>query len=344
MQSGIRLMEAGFVPDWAIRLGIRSICRERLKEEACDSVEQEAEALMGFIEKLKASPIAEVPEKANEQHYEVDSDFYQLVLGTHLKYSSCYYTSESSSLADAESYMLQKSCERAELADGQKILELGCGWGSLTLWMAAHYPNASITAVSNSSSQKTFIEKQCLTRGLKNVRIITADINQFSIEAGFDRIVSVEMFEHMKNYHELHRRIASWLKPGGKLFVHIFCHRKYAYPYVVEGNSNWMGQHFFSGGTMPSDALLLYFQDHLCIEKHWRVSGMHYSRTALDWYTNMLSRESEVRVALSRIYGPDKQALWFIRWKVFFLACVELFGFRGGQEWFVSHYRFVRRS
>lgn len=343
MSFVIELMERGWLPDWLVRCGIRAVVRERLVEERKPDCEAECKQLMKFVSELRTAPVAVETAAANEQHYEVPAEFYLNVLGPNLKYSSCYFPRGDESLEVGEELMLALTCERAELSDGMQILELGCGWGSLTLWMAKHYPNSQITAISNSGSQRELIMAQAAARGLKNVEVLTADINEFSIETRFDRVVSVEMFEHMRNYGTLLQRVAGFLKPHGKLFVHIFCHRKYAYPYTTDGTTNWLGRYFFTGGTMPSDHLLLYFADNFSIEHHWRVSGRHYARTAWLWYQAMRDRRPQIMEALEGIYGRKEAHRWFIRWKVFFLSCYELFGFRGGEEWFVGHYRFTRR-
>jgi cyclopropane-fatty-acyl-phospholipid synthase len=242
----------------------------------------------------------------------------------------------------AEAAMLRLSCERAELADGQRILELGCGWGSLTLWMAAHYPHSRITAVSNSASQREFILATARERGLGNVEVITADANFFSTTERFDRVVSIEMFEHMRNYATLLERIAGWLRPGGKLFVHIFCHRTLMYPFTTGDSFDWMAKYFFSGGLMPAEHTLLYFQEHLRIEEQWRVPGTHYERTSNDWLARQDRNREAVMAVLTEAYGAGEARLWFNRWRMFFMAVAELFGYAGGTEWFVAHYRFVR--
>jgi cyclopropane-fatty-acyl-phospholipid synthase len=280
---------------------------------------------------------------ANEQHYEVPTRFYQLCLGRRLKYSCALFPSGTETLDEAEEKMLALTCERAELANGQHILELGCGWGSLTLWMAEHYPNARITAVSNSRTQKEHIDAEAAKRGLCNIAIITCDMNEFAPpDAGtYDRAISVEMFEHMKNYRRLLGRIATWLRPGGKLFVHIFTHRSLAYHYEDKGPSDWMTRHFFCGGQMPSHDLLLHFQANLRLENQWAVSGTHYQLTAEAWLANMDANRKEVWPLLEQTYGPENAKRWWAYWRVFFMACAELWGFRDGNEWHVSHYRWV---
>jgi cyclopropane-fatty-acyl-phospholipid synthase len=280
---------------------------------------------------------------ANRQHYEVPPDFFQLVLGRHLKYSGCWWPAGVRGLDAAEEAMLALYGRRAELADGLQILELGCGWGALTLWMAARFPRSRITAVSNSAPQGRFIRERAAARGLANIEIVTADMNDFATGRRFDRVVSVEMFEHMRNWPLLLERIHGWLTPGGRLFIHIFTHRRYAYAFEADGADNWMGRYFFSGGMMPSDDLLLYCQEHLVVEDHWRVDGRHYRKTAEAWLANMDGRREEILPVLARVYGVREAARWFQRWRIFFMACAELWGFRKGQEWLVSHYRMRRR-
>ena len=338
------LLAKNLLPDAAIRIGIRNLLGKKLREETRENAIAQSEALSAFIEELKRSPIAIKTADANEQHYEVPTEFFKLVLGPRMKYSSGYWPSETTSFAESEEAMLALSCERAELADGLDILELGCGWGSLTLWMAENYPNARVTGVSNSATQKLHIESEAARRGLSNIRIVTADMNVFEAgDSAFDRVVSVEMFEHMKNYQLLMAKVARWLRPGGKLFVHIFTHREFAYHFEGKDPSDWITRYFFEGGTMPSDDLLLYFQDDLAIEKHWRVSGTHYQRTSEAWLENMDANEAAITPILERVYGKDQTAKWRAYWRVFFLSCAELWGFRGGNEWLVSHYRFAKR-
>ncbi|MDT8438744.1 MAG: cyclopropane-fatty-acyl-phospholipid synthase family protein [Wenzhouxiangellaceae bacterium] len=338
--SIIDLAESGRLPDVLIRIGIRRLLRKRLADEFAGDPERAGEAYARRIEELAASPIALATDAANEQHYEVPAGFYQQVLGEHLKYSSCLWEPGVDSLNEAEARMLALSCERAALADGQDILELGCGWGSLTLWMAAHYPNSRITAVSNSASQRAFILRRAAERGLTNLEVLTRDVNQLALERQFDRVVSIEMFEHVRNYRHLLARIHGWLKPGGSLFVHIFCHRTLLYPFETEGDDNWMGRHFFTGGLMPAADTLLWFQEHLKIQQRWLVNGRHYARTARAWLELLDARRTAARAALADSHPDPERQLQ--RWRMFFMACEELFAWRGGREWMVAHYRFEK--
>jgi cyclopropane-fatty-acyl-phospholipid synthase len=338
----IGLAERGFIPDALLRHGIRGQCRDRLRTELAGGPEAQAERFRTRIEELRSSPVAIHTDAANAQHYELPPAFFNLCLGKRLKYSCAYYPRGDETLDQAEEAMLALYGERAELADGQRILELGCGWGSLTLWMAERYPNARITAVSNSRPQREHIEAQCRARGLDNVRILTCDVNRLQLdEAAFDRCVSIEMFEHMRNYETLLGNVSRWLAPGGKLFVHIFVHRTLMYPFETEGENNWMGRHFFTGGLMPAADTLLCFQRDLRIEQRWLVEGRHYEQTSNHWLQNQDRNRDAVMAVLREAYG-ELAPLWFQRWRMFWMACAELFGYDGGREWMVAHYRFAR--
>lgn len=338
------LLARGSLPDPVIRFGIRRRLAETLREHVRPDAESQQAAIMAHVAGLRDSPVAIATDEANEQHYEVPTEFYRHCLGPRLKYSSAWFDSPADSLAVAEEKMLRLTCERARLLDGQRILELGCGWGSLSLWMAEHYPNADITVVSNSATQKAHIDGVAKEKGFTNLTVRTANMIHYPGEgdAVFDRVVSVEMFEHMKNYAELMSRVASWLKPGGSLFVHIFTHRVAAYHYEVRDEDDWMAKYFFTGGQMPSDDLLLYFQDHLRIREHWNVSGRHYQLTSECWLQNMDAHRAEIFPLFEHTYGPDQAERWWHYWRVFFMACAELWGYRGGNEWIVSHYRFEK--
>ena len=334
--------EKGWIPDALIRQGIRRLIKTRLNEIDAHDCERMAQNCESFVAELDRAAIAPVPHKANEQHYELPADFFTRVLGRHGKYSSCYWAPDTTSLDEAEANALGITCDRAAIEDGMSILELGCGWGSLTLWMAEKYPHAQITAVSNSHSQRVHISREALRRGLANVRVITADMNDFSTEQRFHRVVSVEMFEHMRNYRELFRRVHDWLLPEGRFFMHIFCNRTTPYEFVDQGPDDWMSRYFFSGGIMPSEGLPLRFQDHLRIKSTWRWSGEHYEKTANAWLKNMDRRREQIWPVLSETYGAENAFRWWMRWRIFFMACAELFGYDKGQQWWVAHYCFVR--
>lgn len=283
-------------------------------------------------------PIAEAVDDANAQHYEVPAAFFDLVLGPQRKYSCCYYDNAGSTLAEAEEAALAQTAEHALLADGQHILELGCGWGSLSLWMASHYPAARITAVSNSQSQREFIMGEATRRGLSNLEVVTADMNLFDPKRRFDRVVSVEMFEHMANWRALLSRVRSWLKPQGLLFFHVFTHRSAPYRFEKGDKEDWIAQHFFTGGIMPSQDLIHEFADLFLLEASWRWNGTHYARTADHWLENFDRNSDAIDIVLRQTYGDDA-ALWRRRWRLFFLATAGLFGYAGGAEWGVGHYR-----
>ncbi|WP_218944251.1 SAM-dependent methyltransferase [Marinicella rhabdoformis] len=338
MKTLLNMIEKGWVPDVMVRHGIRQLLKVRLTAECRNNPHQAHERYESFLQTLKKSPLAIATDKANEQHYEVDARFYDLALGVNKKYSACYYQT-GDDLDRAETRMLEKYLERAQLSDGQQILELGCGWGSLTLFMAKHLPSANITAVSNSASQKAYILSQAESRGLNNISVITQDINQLELNQQFDRVVSVEMFEHVRNYQQLFANISSWLKHEGMLFIHVFCHRFLMYPFEEEGDDNWMGKYFFSGGQMPAFDTFLNFQDDLRIQKRWAESGKHYQKTANHWLENTDKNKSEILALFQSCYGDDAQ-LWFQRWRMFFMSCAELFGYNQGSEWLVGHYLF----
>jgi len=350
----INLAENGKFPDYLIRYGIRHLSKQRLAEIKASDCEKSTELQTKFIETMNAAPAALVPELANAQHYEVPSEFFSLCLGTHKKYSSCFWLPETKNLDEAEANALDLTCTHADLINGQAILELGCGWGSLTLWMAARYPDSKVTAVSNSNSQREYITARAKERGLNNIRVITCDMNrfdpsnyvneQFHPADGFDRVVSVEMFEHMRNHKLLYKKIHDWLIPGGKFFMHIFVHRSTPYLFEVQSDDDWMSQFFFSGGMMPSDDLPLNFQSDLKLVNRWRWDGTHYEKTANAWLQNMDKHHEEMTAILGKTYGLEQIEQWRNRWRIFFMACAELFGYKNGQEWWVSHYLFKRQS
>jgi len=339
----VDLTESGYIPDLVIRRGIKLLLKHRLKEIHNKDVQESSELQLAFIEDMKKSPIALLPEKANEQHYEVPAEFYRYVLGDFRKYSSCYWDVNTENLSQAEKLALVKTCQHADLMNGQKILELGCGWGSLTLYMAKNFPDSHITAVSNSNSQREYIESQAEQQNLKNIEVITCDMNDFETDNKFERIVSVEMMEHMRNYEVLYGKIATWLEKGGKLFKHIFVQRTTPYAFEVKDETDWMSEFFFSGGMMPSDDLPLWFQRDLQIEKRWRWSGEHYQKTSNAWLRNMDKNRASILPILSKTYGEENIEKWWNRWRMFFMACAELFGYENGQQWYVSHYRFTKR-
>jgi cyclopropane-fatty-acyl-phospholipid synthase len=322
------------LPDLVIRAAIQRLCSRTATRLARGNAESDAV----FADEMAARAIAEHADAANTQHYEVPAAFFALALGPNRKYSSCFYNGSASTLQEAEEEALRQTVAHADLADGQSILELGCGWGSLSLWMARQFRNAEITAVSNSHSQREHIERQAASRGLKNLRVITADMNVFQAEQQFDRIVSVEMFEHMMNWRELLLRVKSWLAPDGRFFMHIFTHRAGAYLFDRADGEDWIAQHFFTGGVMPSHHLIRQYADLFEVEKEWCWSGTHYQRTALDWLANFDAHRDEIEGILRPVYGNDT-SLWMRRWRWFFLATAGLFGYADGSEWGVSHYR-----
>ena len=333
----LSLTEKGLLPDTLVRAGIRRLCLQRLDEERARGQSNGI-----FAAEMRRGPVAPLPEKANEQHYEVPPEFFDLVLGARRKYSCCLWEDGVNSLDDAERRSLEETCSAAGIEDGMDILELGCGWGSLSLWMALRYPNARITSVSNSAPQRRFIQAEASRIGVSNLAVLTADMNNFSTERRFDRVVSVEMFEHMRNYDELLRRVSSWLRPDGRLFVHIFVHNRYAYAFEEEDSSNWLGRYFFSGGIMPSVDLLSEFDRDMRVIWRRKWNGRQYERTANAWLKNLDNNRQAVMPILARVYGQRDARKWFIRWRVFFMACAELWGFDQGREWFVAHYLLER--
>jgi len=337
------LAERALLPDILLRVGIRRQCAARLRAERADGAAAQETRRQRLLTEMRTGPLAVHTAAANEQHYELPPEFFEQCLGARRKYSCAYYPPGVETLDLAEEAMLALYGERAQLAGGQQILELGCGWGSLTLWMAERYRNAHIVAVSNSSAQRHYIEARCRALGLDNVSVMTCDVNHLALPAArFDRCVSIEMFEHMRNYETLLARIAAWLKPDGKLFAHVFAHRTLMYPFDVKGADNWMGRHFFTGGLMPATDTLLWFQRDLTLEARWLIDGTHYQRTANHWLANHDANRAAVSKVLARAYGSDGAALWSQRWRMFWMACAETFGYANGQEWLVAHYRFVR--
>jgi cyclopropane-fatty-acyl-phospholipid synthase len=336
-------LEKDKIPDSIIRAGIRKLLRQRLREEKQVNTELQQAYLMQLIDELKISPIAVNTADANKQHYELPTEFYQYCLGKHLKYSSGYWNNGVTDIDVSEKDMLQLTCERAELINGQEVLELGCGWGSLSLYMSAHYQQSNFTVVSNSRTQKTYIDDQAKQRNITNISVITADMNTFEIDKKFDRVISVEMFEHMRNYEKLMKKISSFLNVDGKLFVHIFTHKEYSYKFEKNDETDWMSEYFFTGGIMPGDNLLLYFIGDFLVEKHWHISGLHYSKTCEAWLKNMDARKKEIMPLFAQTYGKDNALKWWVYWRIFFMACAELWKYNNGAEWMVSHYLFKKK-
>ena len=347
MSLAVKLAESGKLPDVLVRKGIRQLVDKRLQEINANDCEAGMAGLTAFIKAMHAANIAQVPELANAQHYEVPAEFFHLCLGAQRKYSSCFWMEDTQSLDEAEVLALMQTCDHADIHDGQSILELGCGWGSLSLWMAEKYPKSTITGVSNSNSQREYIMAAAKARGLSNISIITADMNNFDAPSTYDRVVSVEMFEHMRNWQVLYGKVASWLKPQGKFFKHIFVHRNTPYLFEAQADDDqenqWMSQFFFSGGMMPSDDLPLHFQDNLKLTQCWRWDGTHYEKTANAWLQNMDENAKQITPILVATYGENNVEMWRNRWRMLYMACAELFGYNHGQEWWVTHYLFEKR-
>lgn len=335
--------EAGLLPDCIIRSGIRLLCRQRLRGLEREFAPDPGAAMRRFLARLDAAPIADSPGRANEQHYEVPADFFRIVLGPQLKYSSCYFSAPDSTLAEAEEAALERTAANGMLEDGQDVLELGCGWGSLTMWIARRHPRSRITAVSNSASQRRFIMDRVREQGLDNVSVLTADMNSFEAPGAYDRVVSVEMFEHMRNQRALLTRVHRWLRPGGRLFIHVFCHRDFPYTFETGGSGDWMARHFFTGGLMPHRNLVPALSEGLFSEEaceHW--SGAHYARTAEAWLGNLDAGRGQALAALRQGLPGAEARRALRRWRIFLLACCELFAYRGAAEWGVVHHRLVR--
>lgn len=345
MNLGIELAERGWLADRLIRIGIRRQLSARIPRPArYETIDAHEERIKAFVARMRDEPIAADTSKANEQHYEVPAAFFVKMLGPRLKYSSCLWPGGVETLAAAEEAMLDLTCRRAQLGGDMDILELGCGWGSLSLWMAEKYPTSRITAVSNSHLQREFIEAQADARKIKNLHVVTSDMNEYYPLVEADRIVSVEMFEHMRNHELLLSRIASWLKPGGQLFIHIFVHRLMAYTFDTDGQNDWMARHFFTGGIMPADAMLQYLQRDLRLVAHWNVNGQHYARTLEAWLEKLDASRSEALAILAEGQGKRAAKIQLQRWRMFLMACAELFNYRRGGEWYVSHYRMRKRD
>ncbi|MCH7305128.1 cyclopropane-fatty-acyl-phospholipid synthase family protein [Acinetobacter sp. NIPH 1869] len=343
INQSLKLVESGLVPDQAIRAAIRALSKKRLIQEGRYDPEQGAQRYMDVLNMLKHSQIAIETDKANEQHYELPTAFFEVVLGKRLKYSACFFPHDRTGLDEAEEFALQIYSDRAQLNDGQHILELGCGWGSFTLWMAERYPNAKITAVSNSATQRQHILSKAEKYGLMNIDVITCDVNVLELEQNaFDRVVSVEMFEHVRNYQKLFEKIQAWLKADGLLWCHIFCHRFLHYPFEIKSEYDWMSRYFFTGGLMPASSTFLHFQQHLELSQHWQWSGTHYEKTANAWLENMDRNAEQLKPLFEEVYAQDAAA-WWQRWRIFFMACAELFGFEQGQEWIVGHFLFKKK-
>jgi cyclopropane-fatty-acyl-phospholipid synthase len=332
----IGLAERRVLPDTVVRLGMRRLIGRRLRDERRFEAEHGTSSIERFVEQMRSEPIAVATSDANEQHYELPSEFFATILGPYLKYSSGLWPDGVHHLADAEERMLALTCERAEIEDGMTVLDLGCGWGSLTLWIARHSPGCRVLSVSNSSTQAEFIRGRCAQEGLDRVEVVTADMNEFSTERRFDRVVSVEMFEHMRNWSRLFERVAGWLEPSGAFLQHVFCHRRYAYLYLDQGDGDWMTRHFFTGGIMPSEDLPRRYPEHLEVERQWTVGGTHYSRTLEAWLDAMDRNRETLMPVFADTYGADADR-WWGRWRMFFMACSELFRYRGGREWYVVH-------
>ncbi len=338
------IVENGYLPDSILRFGIRRLLKKRLEAIGKKKAVHGEDLVADFVDAMDASPVAALPEKANEQHYELPPEFFINSLGSHLKYSCGFWPDDSSSLDESELEALKITVERAGLEDGDAILELGCGWGSLSLYMAEALPESQITSVSNSSSQADYIRNQASIRSIKNLTVVTCDMNDFEPGQRFDRIVSVEMFEHMRNWRELFKRVSNWMKDDASFFMHIFVHTDSPYFYEDESEDDWMTRYFFSGGIMPCKSLPSMFDDHLSVEQSWVWNGGHYEKTSNAWLARMDSQKQVLYPYFESCYGPSAANKWWVRWRLFYMACAELFGYRSGDEWMVGHYRLTKKQ
>ncbi|KAL4564486.1 hypothetical protein LXL04_028550 [Taraxacum kok-saghyz] len=363
-------LERNLLPDAVIRKLTRLLLAGRLRACFKPTSQEQLQDLMAFVHSLKEMPIAVKTEDAKTQHYELPTSFFNLVLGKNFKYRQlnfkfyfkistqiqhytfnigcikigcCYFRDKLSTLEDAEEAMLEVYCEKSQLKDGHTVLDVGCGWGSLSIYIAQKFPNCQVTGICNSVTQKAHIEDQCGKLGLQNVKVIVADISTFEMEGSYDRIFSIEMFEHMKNYRDLLKKISSWMKQDGFLFVHFFCHKTYAYHFEDTSEDDWITRYFFSGGTMPSANLLLYFQDDVSVVDHWLVNGRHYAQTSEEWLKRMDKNMASIKPIMESTYGKDSAVKWTVYWRTFFISVAELFGYNNGEEWMVTHYLFKKK-
>lgn len=337
------MISKGVVPDFLIRKGINSFLKKRLVDEYGNQFDEAERRRHNLVNELKESPVAIETDKANDQHYMVPPEFFLNSLGSRLKYS-CGHWDKAKNLDEAELEMLELTIERAGIQDGDKILELGHGWGAITLFMAEKFPNSDIIAVSNSKFQGDFILDRAKEKGLTNITIKTADVANLDMSEKFDRVISIEMFEHMRNYKELLKRISTWLNPEGTLFVHIFVHKEISYKFEVVDETDWMSKYFFSGGIMPSEHLLYYFKDDMQVDQHWRVNGTHYGKTARGWLDKMDSNKDKIMKIFKDHYPKGEAGKWFNYWRIFFMSCEELWNYKDGSEWFVGHYLLKKRD
>lgn len=343
----VRLMlaslERNLLPDALIRRLTRLLLGARLRSGYRPTSELQLCDLLQFAQSLREMPIAITTDTPKSQHYELPTSFFKLVLGKNVKYSCCYFTDKSSTLEDAEKAMLELYCERSQLKDGHTILDVGCGWGSLSLHIAQKYTNCRVTGICNSITQKTYIEEQCRELQLQNLEIIAADISTFQMEGSYDRIFSIEMFEHMKNYKDLLKKLSKWMKEDSLLFVHHFCHKAFAYHFEDKNEDDWITRYFFTGGTMPSANLLLYFQDDVSIVNHWLVNGKHYAKTSEEWLKRVDQNLNTIKPIMETTYGKDSAVKWIVYWRTFFIAVAELFGYNNGEEWMVALFLFKKK-